>query len=90
MPKFCGKCGSPLDENGLCPKCAPTQKEIRFETDAVEYDHMEEPIQNEIKENIQIEQPLPKKKKNKLGPIIIAAAAVAVVGALAFCAFFFP
>lgn len=89
MPKFCGKCGSPLDENGLCPKCAPTQKEIRFETDAVEYDHMEEPIQNEIKENIQIEQPLPKKKKNKLGPIIIAAAAVAVVGALAFCAFFF-
>ena len=40
MPKFCGKCGSPLDENGLCPKCAPTQKEIRFETDAVEYDHI--------------------------------------------------
>ena len=89
MPKFCGKCGSPLDENGLCPKCAPTQKEIRFETDAVEYDHMEEPIQNEIKENIQIEQPLPKKKKSKLVPIIIAAAAVAVVGALVFCAFFF-
>lgn len=21
MAKFCGKCGSPLDKNGLCPKC---------------------------------------------------------------------
>ena len=23
MAKFCGKCGSPLDENGQCPKCNP-------------------------------------------------------------------
>ena len=21
MAKFCGKCGSSLNENGLCPKC---------------------------------------------------------------------
>ena len=21
MAKFCGKCGSPLDENGVCRKC---------------------------------------------------------------------
>ena len=23
MAKFCGKCGSPLNENGLCPNCTP-------------------------------------------------------------------
>lgn len=21
MPKFCGKCGSALNDNGFCPKC---------------------------------------------------------------------
>ena len=28
MPKFCGKCGSPLDENsGLCPNCDPIRND---------------------------------------------------------------
>ena len=30
MAKFCGKCGSPLDESGVCPKC-DAQKVIETE-----------------------------------------------------------
>lgn len=40
MAKFCGKCGTPLDENGLCPKC--DHKKLNQLKNRVE-DEQEEP-----------------------------------------------
>ena len=33
MRNFCAKCGSPLDNNGKCPKCdvKPSKKELKAE-----------------------------------------------------------
>lgn len=34
MSKFCGKCGSILNENGLCPKCDFVQMKTEDEQNA--------------------------------------------------------
>ena len=79
MAKFCGKCGSPLNEQGLCPNCAPAPAAPPAETVPEQSYQPVVPAEN---------TPAPKKKKLPLVPVIIAAAVV-VVGALVACAFIF-
>ena len=73
MAKFCGKCGSPLDENGVCRKCGAS---VLTEAD-------------KTGKNPFHDSASAPKKKGFQKKIIIAAAAVVVIGALVFCAFFF-
>lgn len=77
MAKFCGKCGSPMNEQGLCPNCAPAP--VTPPTPPAQSYNPAPPAEN---------TPAPKKKKFPLVPVIIAAAVV-VVGALVACAFVF-
>ena len=73
MAKFCGKCGSPLDENGVCRKCG-----------ASVFTEADKTGKNPFHDSASAP-----KKKGFQKKIIIAAAAVVVIGALVFCAFFF-
>ena len=93
MAKFCGKCGSPLNESGMCPKCSPrevndTEKTVSAETffarQAYEPAQVAAPAPNAWQDAA-----IAPKKGFSKKPIIIAAAAAVVIGALAFCAFFF-
>ena len=93
MAKFCGKCGSPLNENGLCPRCAPAvpveepaapQAAPSQTTVPPAAPSVQPPVPGAI-----LETPAPVKKKSKLKIIIPIAAAVVLIGALVFCAFFF-
>ena len=88
MAKFCGKCGSPLDESGVCPKC-DAQKVIKTEKTTAADEVYAQPAYEAAPGVQPIEAPAPAKKGIPKKPIIIAAAAVAVIGVLVFCAFFF-
>ena len=88
MAKFCGKCGSPLDESGACPKC-DAQKVIETEKTTAADEVYAQPAYEAAPGVQPIEAPAPAKKGIPKKPIIIAAAAVAVIGVLVFCAFFF-
>ena len=92
MP-HCMKCGSPLNESGMCPKCSPrevndTEKTVSAETffarQAYEPAQVAAPAPNAWQDAA-----IAPKKGFSKKPIIIAAAAAVVIGALAFCAFFF-
>ena len=88
MAKFCGKCGSPLDESGACPKC-DAQIVIKTEKTTAADEVYAQPAYEAAPGVQPIEAPAPAKKGIPKKPIIIAAAAVAVIGVLVFCAFFF-
>ena len=76
MAKFCGRCGSPLNSQGLCPNCAPKAAQSPAVTPAAPA-----AAAQTVK---------PEKKKNKLKIIIpVIAGSLVVIGALVFCAIFF-
>ena len=94
MARFCGKCGSPLNENGLCTKCGA--QEIIEKTMAAEEAVQNTPQTIEQQQAIPVPEPVtstvaqPSSKKNPhIKMIIIAAAAVVVIGVLVACAFIF-
>ena len=61
MAKFCGKCGSPLDESGVCPKC-DAQKVIKTEKTTAADEVYAQPA-NEAAPGVQpIEAPAPAKR----------------------------
>ena len=74
MAKFCGHCGSPLNEQGLCPNCAPASAPQQAAPQQVTpqqaayYTNMPQPA-------------APKKKVNKkvLIPLVAGAAALVIV-----------
>ena len=86
MAKFCGKCGSPLDENGLCPKCdaAKAAEENTISEALTQPQPAAVPTVSETDGT-----PEKPKKKFPVKAVVIAAAALAVIGALAACAFIF-
>ena len=86
MAKFCGRCGSPLNENGKCPNC-DTAHVIQPEKTQAADAQFAQPVPENAWQPQQTPAPAPK-KKSKLSVFIIIAAAV-VLGILVFCAFFF-
>ena len=96
MAKFCGKCGSPLNENGLCPNCTPapapapsveTKTAPPVEPAAPDV----ESINTQPDAQTFVPNAAPEDKKNSKKKVIIPviAAAVVIIGALVACAFIF-
>lgn len=86
MAKFCGKCGSPLDENGLCPKCDAAKATEENTTSEALSQPQPAAVSPVSETDGTPEKP---KKKFPVKAVVIAAAALAVIGALAACAFIF-
>ena len=86
MAKFCGKCGSPLDENGLCPKCDAAKAAEENTTSEALTQPQPAAVPTVSGTDGKPEKP---KKKFPVKAVVIAAAALAVIGALAACAFIF-
>ena len=79
MSKFCGKCGSKLNENGLCPKCDVEKNNGVNQQSVITENTFENRQVNQVSP-VQTQGNQPKEKKKKTGKkLIIAIASVLVV-----------
>lgn len=79
MAKFCGKCGSKLNEGGLCPKCDVVENNSVNQQSVVNENTFENRQVNQVS-SVQTLENKPKEKKKKTGKkLIIAIASVLVV-----------
>ena len=68
MPKFCGRCGSKLNENGICPSCDNTvamfsQQEIEKQQKELRKEYEKQQKKEEKKEEKEIEKKIKKAEK---------------------------
>ena len=84
MARFCGKCGTPLDSNGMCPRCEINVEQKYYGESNPDYNNI--PASSDIDptypNNINENEPAPKPKSKKsliLRLALIGSGAVAVV-----------
>ena len=68
MSKFCGKCGSKLNENGLCPKCDVEKNNGVNQQSVITENTFENRQVNQVSP-VQTQGNQPKEKKKKTGKI---------------------